>query len=95
MGNLPSLIAGLSTLARFKPNRNAATDRKATGNGQWRSLTSRQVGAEYFRIDSGTQTKFCNKPQTDCFSKYGTKRDKERDEQPVLLNRRPIHIRPI
>jgi hypothetical protein len=92
MGDLPSLIGGLSTLARFKPNRNAATDRKATENGQWRSLTSRQVGAEYFRIDSGTQTKFFNKPQTDC---YGTKRDKERDEQPVLLNRRPIHIRPI
>jgi hypothetical protein len=40
MGYLrPLLIGGLSIPLRFELNRNAATDRKATGNGQWRSLS--------------------------------------------------------
>jgi hypothetical protein len=49
MGYLrPLLIGGLSIPLRFELNRNAATDRKATGNGQWQNLTSRQVALYIF-----------------------------------------------
>ncbi len=77
MGHLrPLLISGLSILERFELNRIAATDRKDTGNGQRRSLTSRQVGAVYFRVNSGTLTRRFKKPPIDCFAEYGTQRER-------------------